>query len=63
MKIQLVTPYRVILLQRYGVMVRSNVTSVYAPLECSLNQISRIKSQSFVPDGRYRITDLVIIWL
>ena len=32
MKVQLVTPYRVILLQRYGVTVRGNVTSVYPPL-------------------------------
>jgi len=34
MKIQLVTPYRVSLLQRYGVTVRGNVTSVYPPLFC-----------------------------
>ena len=32
MKVQLVTPYRVSLLQRYGVTVRGNVTSVYPPL-------------------------------
>ena len=32
MKAQLVTPYRVSLLQRYGVTVRGNVTSVYPPL-------------------------------
>ena len=32
MKAQLVTPYRVSHLQRYGVTVRSNVTSVYPPL-------------------------------
>ena len=32
MKVQLVTPYRVSLLQRYGVTVRDNVTSVYPPL-------------------------------
>ena len=31
MKFQLVTPYRVSLLQRYGVTVRGNVTSVYPP--------------------------------
>ena len=30
-KIQLVPPYRVSLLQRYGVTVRGNVTSVYPP--------------------------------
>jgi hypothetical protein len=29
MKVQLVTPYRVSHLQRYGVTVRGNVTSVY----------------------------------
>jgi hypothetical protein len=61
MKVQLVTLYRVSLLQRYGVTVHGNITSVYPALECSLNQISRIKSQSFVPDGQYRINDLVII--
>jgi len=33
MKIQLVTPYRVSLLQCYSVTVRGNVTSVYPPLE------------------------------
>ena len=32
MKVQLVTPYRVSLLQRYGVTVHDNVTSVYPPL-------------------------------
>ena len=32
MKVQLVTPYRVSLLQSYGVTVRGNVTSVYPPL-------------------------------
>jgi hypothetical protein len=32
MKVQLVTPYRVSLLQRYDVTVRGNVTSVYPPL-------------------------------
>ena len=32
MKVQLVAPYRVSLLQRYGVTVRGNVTSVYPPL-------------------------------
>jgi hypothetical protein len=33
MDIQIVTPYRVSQLQRYGVTVHSNVTSVYTP-EC-----------------------------
>jgi len=32
MKVQLVTPYRVSHLQRYGVTLRGNVTSVYPPL-------------------------------
>jgi hypothetical protein len=32
MKVQTVTPYRVSHLQRYGVTVRGNVTSVYPPL-------------------------------
>ena len=31
MKVQLVIPYRVSHLQRYGVTVRCNVTSVYPP--------------------------------
>jgi hypothetical protein len=31
MKVQLVTPYRASLLQRYGVTIRGNVTSVYPP--------------------------------
>jgi hypothetical protein len=31
MKVQLVTPYRVSHLQRYGVTARGNVTSVYPP--------------------------------
>ena len=34
MKVQLVTPYRVTHLQRYGVTVRGNVTSVYPPQDC-----------------------------
>ena len=33
MKVQLVTPYRVSHLQRYGVTVRGNVTSVYPPVQ------------------------------
>jgi hypothetical protein len=32
MKVQIVTPYRVSHLQRYGVTGRGNVTSVYPPL-------------------------------
>ena len=37
MKVQLVTPHRVSLLQRYGVTVRGNVTSVYPPYEIGKN--------------------------
>jgi hypothetical protein len=33
MKVQLITPYRVSHLQRYSLTVRSNVTSVYLPLQ------------------------------
>ena len=33
MKVQLVTPYRVSHLQRYGITVRGNVTSVYPHLQ------------------------------
>jgi hypothetical protein len=36
MKIQIVTPYRVSHLQRYGVTVRGDVTSVYPPLQTQL---------------------------
>ena len=39
MKVQLVTPYRVNLLQRYGVTVRGNVTSVYPPLDRAAAEI------------------------
>jgi hypothetical protein len=35
MKVQIVTPYRLSHLQRYGVTVRGNVTSVYPPLACN----------------------------
>jgi len=38
MKVQLVTPYRVSHLQRYGVTVRGNVTNVYPPLEWEMLQ-------------------------
>jgi len=37
MKVQLVTPYRVSHLQRYGVTVHGNVTSVYPPLTVYLH--------------------------
>jgi hypothetical protein len=36
MKVKMVTPYRVVHLQRYGVTVRGNITSVYPPLEFGL---------------------------
>jgi hypothetical protein len=35
MKVKIVTPYRVSHLQRYGVTVRGDVTSVYPPLSWS----------------------------
>jgi hypothetical protein len=38
MKVQLVTLYRVSHWQRYGAMVRGNVTSVYPPLPCMFLQ-------------------------
>jgi hypothetical protein len=33
MKVQIGTPFRVSYLERYGVTVRGNVTSVYSPLD------------------------------
>jgi hypothetical protein len=36
MEVPLVTPYRVSHLQRYGVTIRGNVTSVYPPLNVKL---------------------------
>jgi hypothetical protein len=36
MKVQIVTPYRVSYLQRYGVKVRSKVTSVYPHLDADI---------------------------
>ena len=36
MKVQLVNPYRVSHLQRYGVTARGNVTSVYPPIDVRL---------------------------
>ena len=41
MKLQLVTPYRVSHLRRYGVTVRGNVTSVYPPLDRTATRIGR----------------------
>ena len=50
MKVQLVTPYRVSLLQRYGVTVRGNVTSVYptlgAPMDFTTDSLFRVHSHS-----------------
>ena len=40
MKVPFVTPYRVSHLQRYGVTVRGNVTSVYPPLGAQLKNYS-----------------------
>jgi hypothetical protein len=42
MKFQIVTPYRVNHLQRYGVTVRSNVTSVYPPYYAVSTSVIRI---------------------
>jgi hypothetical protein len=39
MKVQIVTPYRVSHLQRYGVTLRGNVTSVYPTLTASARDI------------------------
>ena len=57
MKIQLVTSYRVSHLQRYGVTVRGNVTSVYPPLRDSthaaqVNYILLSKEQYLVGANR-----------
>jgi hypothetical protein len=38
MEVQIVTPFRVSHLQRYGVTVRGNVTSVYPPLSVAPNR-------------------------
>ena len=52
MKVQLVTPLRVSLLQRYGVTLGGNVTSVYPPSGCKLNHvISYVVTQSVEPKG------------
>jgi len=39
LKVQLITPYRVSLLQRYGITVHGNVTSVYPPLDVPCNTV------------------------
>ena len=44
-KFQLVTPYRVSLLQCYGVTVRGNVTSVYPPLDRAATGTSTDKNK------------------
>jgi hypothetical protein len=43
MKVHIVTPYRVSHLQRYGVTVRGNVTSVYPPLDRAAAIIGRLQ--------------------
>jgi hypothetical protein len=48
MEVQIVTPYRVSHLQRYGVMERGNVTSVYPPLGCRLCNAVLISKQEIV---------------
>jgi hypothetical protein len=54
MKVQLVTPYRVGHLPRYGVTVRGNVTSVYPPLRDSLlNQLQSTKSIAHEARSRF----------
>ena len=52
MKVQLVTPYRVSLLQRYGVTVRGNITSVYPPLDKN-NVITLEHSPDLAPTHFY----------
>jgi hypothetical protein len=42
MKVQTVTAYRVSQLQRYGVTVRGNVTSVHLPLDDGPGPVSRL---------------------
>jgi hypothetical protein len=43
MKVQIVTPYHVSHLQRYGVTVRGNVTSVYLPSDRPCFGSARLK--------------------
>ena len=57
MKVQLVTPYRVSLLQRYGVTVRGNVTSVYPPLDRAATGTGTVSIMS-----TYLCMDLVQNW-
>ena len=52
MKFQLVTPYRVSLLQRYGVTVRGNVTSVYPPLCAGPCEGLKITSGTYMPSTK-----------
>ena len=57
MKVQLVTPYRVSLLQRYGVTVHGNVTSVYPPLDRAVTRLGystrNRRNPSIFRDGMY----------
>jgi hypothetical protein len=48
MQFQLVTAYRVSHLQRYGVTVRGNVTSVYQPLSSSPQRHQLASNQSLL---------------
>ena len=51
MKVQLVTPYRVSLLQRYVVTVRGNVTSVYPTLDraaTGIGDINKLRLNNFL---------------
>jgi hypothetical protein len=52
MKVQIVTPYRVSHLQRYGVTVRGNVTSVYPPLD-SRAMTQAVNFRPFTPKAHF----------
>jgi hypothetical protein len=45
MKVQIVTPYRVSHMKRYGVTVRGNVTSVYLPQDDGHGPIRRLSKR------------------
>jgi hypothetical protein len=52
MKVQIVTTYRVSHLQRYGVTVRGNVTSVYPPLRIEDGSNMFLRNDGvFIPDN------------
>ena len=55
MKVQLITPYPVSHLQRYGVTVRGNVTSVDAPLQCdTISFLAEAQVKLICLDPSYR---------